>query len=89
MEITYPFAKVFTDSTNKLNVFFLHDAEHSMFQQIGDIGTGIVDFCELDFSQVQKKVQALGTMAVSNAHFKDIQTGFYEAIDLLKAKHTC
>lgn len=36
MEITYPFAKVFTDSTNKLNIFFLHDAEHSTFQQIGE-----------------------------------------------------
>lgn len=88
MEITYPFAKVFTDSTNKLNVFFLHDAEHSTFQQIGDIGTGIVDFGELDFSDVQNKIQALETMVISNAHFIDIQTGFYEAVDLLKEKHS-
>ena len=52
MEITYPFAKVFTDSTNKLNVFFLHDTQHTTFEQIGDIGNGIVDFCELDFTEV-------------------------------------
>ncbi len=58
MEITYPFAKVFVDSTNKLNLFFLYDVEHSTFQQIGEIGTGIVDFCEFDFTQVQKKIQA-------------------------------
>lgn len=88
MEITYPFAKVFTDSTNKLNIFFLHDAEHSTFQQIGDIGMGIVDFCELDFSQVREKIQALETMAVPNACLEDIQTGFYEAVDLLKDKHS-
>ncbi len=34
MEITYPFAKVFVDSTNKLNIFFLHNTKHSTFQQI-------------------------------------------------------
>ena len=87
MEITYPFAKVFTDSTNQLNVFFLHDIEHSTFQQLGDIGTGIVDFCELDLSQVQKKIQALQTIMVPNACMEDIKTGFYEAVDLLKDKH--
>lgn len=87
MEITYPFAKVFIDSTNNLNVFFLHDADHVIFQKIGDIGTGIVDFCELDFSDVQKKIQALETMAIPNACIEDIQTGFYEAVDLLKDKH--
>ena len=87
MEITYPFAKVFTDSTNKLNLFFLHDAGHSAFQQLGDIGTGIVDFCELDFSEMQKKVQALETMAVPNACTEDIRAGFYETVDLLKDKH--
>lgn len=88
MEITYPFAKVFTDSTNQLNVFFHHDAEHSTFQQLGDIGTGIVDFCELDFLQVQKKIQVLETMTISNTCIKDIQTEFYEVIDLLKDKHS-
>ena len=88
MEITYPFAKVFTDSTSKLNVFFLHDAEHSIFQQLGDIGTDIVDFCELDFSELQKKMQALETMAVSNACIEDIRAGFYEVVDLLKGKHS-
>ena len=55
MEITYPFAKVFTDTTNKLNVFFLHDTEHSTFQQLEDMGIGIVDFCELDFSELQSQ----------------------------------
>jgi hypothetical protein len=88
MEITYPFAKVFTDTTNRLNVFFLHDAEHSTFQQLGDMGTGIVDFCELDFSELQKKIQALETVVVPNACMEDIRTGFYEAVDLLKDKHS-
>lgn len=45
-------------------------------------------FCELDFSQVREKVQALETMAVSNACLEDIQTGFYEVVDLLKDKHS-
>jgi hypothetical protein len=88
MELSYPFARVFPDSTNLLNVFFCHDAEHSTFHQIGEIGTGIVDFCELDFSEVQKKIQALETMAVANAGFEDIKTRFWEAVDLLKDKHS-
>lgn len=87
MEITYPFAKVFADSTNKLNIFFLHDAEHSAFQQIGEIGNGIVDFCELDFSEIGEKIKALETMMVTNADFEDIKAGLYEVVDLLKNKH--
>lgn len=88
MELSYPFARVFPDSTNLLNVFFCHDAEHSTFYQIGEIGTGIVDFCELDFSEVQEKIQALETMVVANACFEDIKIGFWEAVDLLKEKHS-
>ncbi len=88
MEITYPFAKVFTDSTNKLNVFFLHDAEHSTFQQIGDIGTGIVEFCELDFSELQEKIKALETVEVTNANFDDMKKVYWNAVDLLKEKHS-
>lgn len=88
MELTYPFAKVFIDSISKLNIFFLHDTEHSTFQQLGDIGTGIVDFCELDYSEVQNKIQALETIAVANAGFEDIRAGFWETVDLLKEKHS-
>lgn len=83
MELSYPFARVFPDSTNLLNVFFCHDAEHSTFHHIGEIGIGIVDFCELDFSEVQKKIQTLETMMVANADFEEIKTGFWEAADLL------
>ena len=88
MEITHPFAKVFIDSTNKLNVFFLHDAEHSEFQQSGDIGNGIVDFCELDFLGAMEKIQALETMKVTNASFDDMKKVSWEAVDLLKEKHS-
>lgn len=88
MEITYPFAKAFTDDTNKLNVFFLHDTEHTTFQQIGDIGTGIVDFCELDFSELQEKIKALETVEVTNANFDDIKKVYWNAVDLLKEKHS-
>ena len=88
MEITYPFAKVFVDSTNKLNLFFLHDVEHSTFQQLGDIGTGIVDFCELDFSKLQEKIKALETVEVTNANFDDMKKVYWNAADLLKEKHS-
>lgn len=88
MEITYPFAKVFTDSTNKLNVFFLHDPERSTFQQIGEIGTGVVDFCELNFSAMVEKIKALETVEVTNANFDDMKNVYWNAVYLLKEKHS-
>lgn len=88
MEITHPFAKVFVDSTNKLNIFFLHDAEHSEFKQVGDIGNSIVDFCELDFSEVKKKIKTLETIEVTNANFDDVKKGYWDAVDFLKEKHS-
>ena len=88
MEITYPFAKVFTDSTNKLNVFFLHDTQHTTFEQIGDIGNGIVDFCELDFTEVLEKIKSSSTITVSEQNFEDIKNIFWNAVDLLKDKHS-
>jgi lipoate synthase len=66
MDITYPFAKVFIDSTNKMNIFFCHDSQHTTFEQIGDIGTGIVAFCELDFSDVEEKIKAPETVKVTS-----------------------
>ena len=88
MEITYPFARVFVDSTNKLNIFFLHDAEHSAFEQIGEIGSGIVDFCELDCSEVRERIQTLETMSTADDGFEEIKTEIWEAIDLLKNRHS-
>lgn len=88
MEITYPFAKVFTDTTNKLNVFFLHDTQHTTFEQIGDIGNGIVDFCELDFTEVLQKIKSSSTITVSEQNFEDIKNVFWNAVDLLKGKHS-
>ena len=88
MEIAYPFAKVFVDSTNKQNVFFCHDTEHTTFEQVGEIGKGIVDFCELDFSPVAEKIKASETMTVTDANFEAIKQVYWDAVDLLKEKHS-
>lgn len=88
MKITYPFAKVFIDITNKQNVFFCHDTEHTTFEQIGEIGCGIVDFCELDFSPVAEKIKALASTEVTNANFETAKQIYWDAVDLLKDKHS-
>lgn len=88
MEISYPFAKVFIDSTNKQNVFFCHDAKHTTFQQIGDIGRDIVDFCELDFSLVVEKIQASETVQGTNFNYEALKQIYWDAVDLLKDKHS-
>lgn len=87
MEITYPFAKVFIDSTNKQNIFFCHDTEHTTFEQIGEIGCGIVDFCELDFTPVADKIKAPETTEVTDANFETVKQIYWDAVDLLKDKH--
>ncbi len=88
MEITYPFAKVFTDRANRLSSFFWHDAGHSTFQQIGDIGNSIVDFCELDFAPALDIIKALETATVTSANMNEIKSVCWSAIDTLKDKHS-
>lgn len=88
MKITYPFAKVFIDITNKQNVFFCHDTEHTTFEQIGEIGCGIVDFCEIDFSPVAEKIKTLETTEVTDANFETAKQIYWDAVDLLKDKHS-
>lgn len=88
MEITYPFAKAFVDNTNKQNVFFCHDTKHTTFEQVGDIGKGIVDFCELDFTPVVEKIKAPETTTVTDANFEAIKQVYWDAVDLLKDKHS-
>lgn len=88
MEITYPFAKVFADRTNRLSVFFWHDAQHSTFQQIGDIGNNIVDFCELDFAPALDKIKALETATVTSANMDEMKSVCWNAVDTLKDKHS-
>lgn len=88
MEITYPFAKVFADSTNHLSAFFCHDAMHSSFHSIGDIGNGLVDFCELDFTPALEKTKALATMEVTSANAEEMKSICWAAVDCLKEKHT-
>lgn len=87
MEITYPFAKVFADSTNRLSAFFCHDAQHSSFRKIGDIGNGLVDFCELDFAPALEKTKALATMKVTSANAEEMKLVCWAAVDCLKEKH--
>lgn len=88
MEITYPFAKVLADPTNRLSVFFWHDAQHSTFQQIGDIGKSIVDFCELDFTPALDIIKALETTTVTSANMDDMKAVCWNAVDTLKGKHS-
>ncbi len=87
MEITYPFAKVFADNTNRLSAFLCHDAQHSSFRQIGDIGNSLVDFCELDFAPALEKTKALATMKVTSANAEEMKSVCWAAVDCLKEKH--
>jgi len=86
MYITYPFARVFTDKTNNLNVFFDDSPTSNRFEQLKDIGKCIVEFCELDFSECLEELKKLNTESVSS-EFEDIKNRFWYIVDLLKDKH--
>lgn len=88
MEITFPYAQVFVDDSNLLSVFFRHDAEHSSFRQIGAIGNGIVDFCELDFVPALEKMKALQAVEAVSANADAIRKVCWDAVDLLKEQHS-
>lgn len=87
MKITYPFARVFADSTNRLSAFLCHDARHNNFQSIGDIGNGLVDFCELDFAPALEQTKALATMEVTSANAEKMKSVCWAAVDLFKGQH--
>ena len=87
MEITYPFARVFADNTNRLSAFFCHDAQHNSFLSIGDIGNGLVDFCELDFAPALEQTKALATMEVTSANAEEMKSVCWAAVDLFKGQH--
>lgn len=87
MDITYPFARVFTDKTNNLNVFFDESPTSNLFEQLKDIGKCVVAFCELDFSQCLEELKKLDTKSVSS-NFEDIKNRLWYIVDLLKDKHS-
>lgn len=87
MKITYPFVKVFTDKTNKLNCFFDTNEQVSQFRQIDEIGTSLLNFCELDFAAPLEILKKLGTMEVSSQQMEEIKPIFWEAVDWFKDKH--
>ncbi|WP_313528027.1 DUF6076 domain-containing protein [Anaerotignum sp.] len=86
MEATYPLARVFTDKTNNLNVFFDESPTANQFVQLRDIGKCVVEFCELDFSQCLEEIKKLNTETVSS-NFEEIKNRFWYIVDLLKDKH--
>ena len=87
MEITYPFARVFTDNTNKLNCFFDESPEYNTFKQLEAIGKNIVEFCELDFSEVFSEIKKLDTKTASSDNFEVLKKQLWKIVDLLKDKH--
>ena len=86
MDITYPFARVFTDKTNNLNVFFDESPTSNSFEQLKDIGKCVVEFCELDFSECLGELKKLDTKSVSG-NLEDIKIRLWYIVDLLKDKH--
>jgi hypothetical protein len=82
MEITYPFARVVTVSTNNAQRVFPARRRAFLFQQLANTETGIVVSASL-ISECRINT-GTGNHVISNAHFKDIQAGFYEAVELLK-----
>ena len=86
MEVTYPFARVFTDKTNNLNVFFDESPTSNRFEQLKDIGKCVVEFCELDFSECLGELKKLNTESVSS-NFENIKNRLWYIVDLLKDKH--
>lgn len=60
-------------SDGELAHLFLHNIRRTMFGQIGGIGKGIVDSCELDFTEVLKKIKSSSTITVSEQNFEDIK----------------
>lgn len=87
MEITYPFAKVFTDKSDSLYLFLFHNPTQNTFKSIKQIGSGIISFSEMDFTAMAEKINSAQNIPLTEENFEELKRVYWDAVDLIKKKN--
>lgn len=66
----------------------LNNTQHSTFAQIGEIGQGIIDICELGLSPVLEMTKALAAVEGTSATIGDMKQLYWSAVDMLKVRYS-
>lgn len=83
----FPYFKVFIDNESFTNILWYTDDQKHGFQRNGQIGEGLVSFCELELSALEEKLKELSGMLLVSSNYDMIRNGIFDAAELLKGKH--
>lgn len=83
----FPYFKVFIDNQSVVNIlWYTNDQKHG-FRRSGQIGEGLVSFCELDLEPLEDKLKELASIPLTSLNYDMIRNGVFDAAELLKDRH--
>jgi hypothetical protein len=80
----FPYFKVFIDNQSFMNILWYTNEQKHGFQRNGQIGEGLVSFCELDLSAFEEKLKELARTSLTSSNYDMIRNGIFDAAELLK-----
>jgi len=83
----FPYFKVFIDNQSFMDILWYTDEQKHGFRRIGQIGEGLVSFCELDLAALEDKLKELARIPLISLNYDTIRCGIFDAAELLKDKH--
>ena len=83
----FPYFKVFIDNQSFMNILWYTDEQKHGFRRNGQIGEGLVSFCELDLTALEDKLKELAGIPLTSSNYDTIRNGIIDAAELLKDKH--
>lgn len=83
----FPYFKVFIDNQSFINILWYADEQKHGFQRNGQIGEGLVSFCELDLNALEDKLKELAGIPLTSPNYDTVRNGIFDVAELLKDKH--
>lgn len=83
----FPYFKVFIDDQAFMNILWYTDEQKHGFRRNGQIGEGLVSFCELDLAALEDKLKELARIPLTSPNYDMIRKRIFDAAELLKDKH--
>jgi hypothetical protein len=83
----FPYFKVFIDNQSFMNILWYSDEHKHGFRRSGQIGEGLVSFCELDLTALEDKLNELAGIPLTSTNYDMLRNGIFDAAELLKDKH--
>lgn len=83
----FPYFKVFIDNQSFMNILWYSDEHKHGFRRSGQIGEGLVSFCELDLTALEEKLKELAGIPLTGTNYDMLRNCIFDAAELLKDQH--